>query len=58
MLCLELLKKYYTAKLRAQGISLNIGLSGLIEAHGARDRAESTKYTVLYSAGNVNHTIS
>ena len=48
VLCLELLKKYYTAKLRAQGISLNIGLSGLIEAHGARDRAESTKYNALY----------
>ena len=48
VLCLELLKKYYTAKLRAQGISLNIGLSGLIEAHGARDSVESTKYTALY----------
>ena len=41
------LKKYYTAKLRAQGISLKIGLSGLIKAHGARDRAESTKFTAL-----------
>ena len=46
-LCLEFLKKYYTAKLRAQGISLKIGLSGLIKAHGARDRAESTKFTAL-----------
>ena len=47
-LCLEFLKKYYTAKPRAQGISLKIGLSELIKAHGARDRAESTKYTALY----------
>ena len=51
VLCLELLKKHYTAKLRAQGISPNIGLSGLIEAHGARDHDESTKCTALYWLG-------
>ena len=45
------MKKYYTAKLRAQGISPNIGLSGLIEAHGARDHDESTKCTALYWLG-------
>ena len=41
-------KTYYNAKLKAWGISLIIGLSGLIEAHGARDRAKSTKCTALY----------
>ena len=47
-LCLEFLKKYDTAKLNAKCISPNIGFFWLIEAHGTRDCAQSTKCVALY----------